>query len=180
LAHSLTIASYAAPLRPAGEAVAPPGQAAAEPREAIGRRVLAGAIGLAIAAVSVPIVLAILPDMRGLLGRPPVASILLALLLLAPAAVGLATGLSGLARVARSVANAEHEAEQTVLRILVVAVLFGCTAGGAVFGIVDDASLALPIAASGLIAAWLLLLSIVLWPAHPPCGGAARSRSTRP
>jgi len=146
--------------------VAPLGPGAAEPEETIGRGVLAGAIGLSIAAVAVPIALATLPGMHGMLGNPRVVNLLLVLLLLAPAAVGLATGLSGLARVARSVAKAEHEAEQAVLRILIVALLFGCAAGGAALGIMDRASLSLPIAASCLTAAWLLLLSIVLWPAR--------------
>jgi two-component system sensor histidine kinase RpfC len=164
----LTIPLGAPPLRLASGGIAPPpGQGAAEPDEAIGRCVLAGAIGLSIAAVAAPIVLATLPGMRGLLGDPPVAKILLVLLLLAPAAVGLATGLSGLARVARSVAKAEHEAEQAVLRILVAALLFGYVAASVgLLGIMDRASLSLPIAASGLIAAWLLLLHIMLWPAR--------------
>jgi hypothetical protein len=154
-----------APLRFAGEAAALPVPGGAEPRESSGRGVRAGAIGLSITAVAVPIVLATLPGMRGLIGRPPVADILLVLLLLAPAAVGLATVLSGLARVARSVARAEHEAEQAILRILVVALLFGSAAGGAALGSIDSTSLSLPIAVSGLAVAWLLLLSIVLWPA---------------
>jgi signal transduction histidine kinase/HPt (histidine-containing phosphotransfer) domain-containing protein len=165
LSGSLTIPSRQA-LRPASGPVAVPWEPdAAEPEATIGRCVLAGAIGLSIASVAVPIVLATSPGMRGLLGRPPVDNILLVLLLLAPAAVGLATGLSGLARVARSVAKAEYEAEHAVLRILVAALLFGAVAASVgLLGIMDRASLSLPIAASGLIAAWLLLLHIMLWP----------------
>ena len=91
----LTIPSRPA-LRPASGPVAVPWELdAAGPEATIGRSVLAGAIGLSIAAVAVPIVLATLPGMRGLLGDPPVDNILLVLLLLAPAAVGLAAGLSG-------------------------------------------------------------------------------------
>ena len=164
----LTIPFRAPALRLASGPVAPPpGQDAANPGDAIGRCVLAGAIGLSIAAVAAPIVLATLPGMHRLLGRPPVANLLLALSLLAPAAVGLATALSGLARVARSVARAEHEAEQAVLRILVIALLFGYAAAivGAL-GVTGRTSLSLPIAASGLTVAWLLLLHIMLWPAR--------------
>ena len=71
---------------------------------------LAAALGLSIAGVSAPIaVTATGRDRAGSWGRPWSPSALVALLVLAPAGVGLATALSGLRRVAAALADARRQ-----------------------------------------------------------------------
>jgi signal transduction histidine kinase len=114
----------------------------------------------------VPIAAAALPGVRGLIGSPAFANIMLGMLLFASAAVGLAAALSGLAQVGQSLARAGHEPEQAVSRIFVLALLFGYAAAIAVPNDTErSASFELPLTAAALAAAWLLLLHILLQPA---------------
>ena len=127
-------------------------------------RALAVAIGLAAAGVAPPILAAIVPSVRDLIRPPLAADILLALLILAPAAVGLAVALSGLPRIAASLQRDADDAEHAILRIFTNALLFACTLGW-VAGLPAESLpvLALPVAAIGLVAAWALLLWVIVW-----------------
>src|SRR5205823_1045867 len=107
-----------------------------------------------------------LPGIRGLIGPPALAPLLIALLLLTPAAVALKTALAGLAPVTRALAGMGHEPEQAVLRIVVAALVFGYAAVAALaMGAPPAASLAVTVAASGILAGWGVLLHLVLRPA---------------
>src|SRR5438552_13820295 len=80
---------------------------------------LFAAIALSIVAAAAPITLMLLPDLRGLIAPPRIGDVLLGLLLVAPAAAGLATALSGLGRGLRPLGAASQASEYAVLRILV-------------------------------------------------------------
>jgi len=142
----------------------------------VGWRLVAAALGLSFAGVSAPIAVAAMAATSGLLGPPLVVSALVALLVLAPAGVGLATALSGLRRVAASLsARGDSEAEQAVLRVLVDALVFFYSLGlTALTPNPGPAAPYLAVAASGLVAAWAVLLWVILWPAALPFrrGGA--------
>ena len=135
----------------------------------IGWRVIAAAVGLSLAGVAAPIAVTALAATNLLLGPPLVASVLVALLVLAPAAVCLVTALSGMRRVASNVARAGSEAELAVLRVLVDTVLFGyalaIAAASPQRGAVADC---VPVAAAALVAAWAVLLCVMQWPVAPP------------
>ncbi len=127
-------------------------------------------LGLSLAGVAAPIAVSAMAATGGFHGSPLVASALLALLVLAPAGVGLATALSGLRHLAAALsARGDREAEQAVLRILVDALIF-FYASGAGGGEPQRAPAApyLAVAAFGLVAAWALLLYVILWPAASP------------
>src|SRR5436190_3456157 len=134
--------------------------------EAVGRPALFAAIALSGVAAAVPITFILLPGLRGLIAPPRLGNALLGLLLLGPAAVGLGVGLSGLARVSRSLGTASQMSEQAVLRIFVAALLFGhAVALATVFDPTPASSRPLPIAVAGLVVGWLVLLATILWPA---------------
>jgi len=106
----------------------------------------------------------------GLLGPPLVVSGLVALLVLAPAGVGLATALSGLRRAADALAarvdsGGDSEGEQAVLRVLVDALIFFYALGLAAAAPNAGAPTYLAVAAFALIIAWVWLLQGILWPA---------------
>jgi signal transduction histidine kinase len=128
-------------------------------------RAVAAAIGLSLAGVTPPILVTIFPAIRALIGPPFAADILVALLMLAPAGVGLAAALSGLPRIAASLQRETGDAEQAILRVFADVLLFVCAWGVApptpTAGI---AAAALPVAALGLVAAWVVLLWVVLKP----------------
>jgi hypothetical protein len=145
----------------------------------IGWRGVSAALGLALAGVSAPIAVAAIAATSGLLGPPLVASALVGLLVLAPAGVGLATALSGLRRIAAGLAaQGSGEAEQAVLRIFVTTLVFGYSLGLAAAPVISGQPGAdlpgllpatyLPVAAFGLVAAWAVLLHVILWPAAAP------------
>ncbi len=141
----------------------------------IGWRGVGAALGLALAGVSAPIAVTATAATSGLFGPPLVASVLVALLVLAPAGVGLATALSGLRRVAASLAApGAAEAEQAVLRVLVGTIIFGYSLGLAAVTTNSDQmgphlpALYLLVAAFGLVSAWALLLHVILFPAARP------------
>jgi len=108
----------------------------------------------------------LLPDLRGLIAPPRLGNVLLGLLLLAPAAVGLAAALSGLGRGLRSLSAASQASEQAVLRIFVAALLFGHAI--AIVTRFDPAPASpriLLTAVAGLVFGWVVLLLITVWPA---------------
>ena len=143
--------------------------------ETVGWRGICAALGLSFAGVSAPIAVAAMVATSGLLGPPLVASALVALLVLAPAGVGLATALLGLRRIATTLSVAcDSEAEQAVVRVFVTTLVFGYSLGLAALtanpgqpGPYVPAPY-LPIAAFALVAAWALLLQLILFPAGPP------------
>lgn len=147
--------------------------------ERVGWRGIGAALGLALAGVTAPIAVAAIAARSDLLGPPLVASALVGLLVLAPAGVGLATALSGLRRVAAGLAaQGSGEAEQAVLRVFVATLVFGYSLGLAAATVSSGQSGAdlpgvppatyLPVAAFGLVAAWAVLLHVILWPAAAP------------
>ncbi len=143
----------------------PPAATAAGP----GWRVAAAAIGLSIAGVLSPVAVAALAATNAPLWRPLAASTLVALLVLAPAGVGVATALAGLRRIASLAAEAGSEAEQAVLRIFVATLIFGHALGLAAASPLHGAAAdCVAVAAPELVAAWALLLQVILWPAAPP------------
>jgi HPt (histidine-containing phosphotransfer) domain-containing protein len=169
-------------LRGADEPPAPPTAAPVVPAGAtadrIGWRLVAAALGLSLAGVSAPIAVTAMAATSGLLGPPLALSALVGLLVLAPTGVGLATALSGLRRVALALsARGDSEAEQAVLRVLVDALIFFYALGlAAVSPNPNPAAAYLAVAAFALVAAWALLLHVILWPAAPPlrrCGAMA-------
>lgn len=158
-------------LRSAEEEIAPAGaMVPIATRGGAGRRAVAAAVGLAVAGAASPIAVAAMAATGGLLGSPLAASALVALLIVAPAGAGLAAALSGLRRTAAALSQqGDNEAEQAVLRVFVDTLVFGCALGLAAALPSDGAAPAtVPVAALGLVAAWALLLQIILWPAAPP------------
>jgi HPt (histidine-containing phosphotransfer) domain-containing protein len=141
------------------------GAPAAGNGEAIGSRALLAAVALAAAAAAVPITFIVLPGLRGVIAPPRVGNALLGLLLLTPAAVGLAAALTGLGRISRSLGGVRDALEQAVLRILVAALLFGhAVAMATVFGPTPATSRLLLIGVAGLVIGWLVLLPTLVWP----------------
>lgn len=138
--------------------------------DGVGWRLVAVSLGLSLAGVSAPIAVTAMAATKGLLGPPLVASALVALLVVAPAGVGLAAALSGLRRLAAALSvRGDSEAEQAVLRILVYALVFFYALGlAAVSEKPGPVPPYLAVAAFALIAAWALLLYVMLWPAAPP------------
>src|SRR5205807_8743191 len=129
-AKSLPAESMPAKSLPGGLARRGPDEPAAPaipvaPADRAGWRLVAAALGLALAGVAAPIAVTAMAATGGLLGPPLVISALVALLVVAPAGVGLATALLGLRRVAAVLsAQGDSEAEQAVLRVLVDALVF--------------------------------------------------------
>jgi signal transduction histidine kinase/HPt (histidine-containing phosphotransfer) domain-containing protein len=127
-------------------------------------RAVAAALGLSAAGIAPPILVTIFPTVRALIGPPRVADVLMALLILAPAGVGLAVALSGLPQIATSLQRqARHEAEHAVLRVFADTLLFTYALGLAAAVPTDGTpGLALPVVALGLTTAWVVLLSVIL------------------
>jgi signal transduction histidine kinase len=140
-----------------------------DPAEARGGALLT-AVALAAAGVVPPILVTLFPAARTMIGPPFPVDVLLALLVLAPASVGLTVALSGLPGLSAAlVREAAAEAEQTTLRVFAVTLVF---AGTFLFiaTIPRETSVALmmPVAAIGLAAAWGLLLWLILQPVGVP------------
>jgi len=146
------------------------GSPAIAPEVSIDRRAVAVAIGLVIAGALSPIVLTAITAATRLLGPPLAARALMTLLILAPAGVGLAAALIGLRRVSAALASsAGGEAEQAVLRVFADTAVFGYALGLA--ALTADSGMTapyVPLAALALVAAWGVLLLVILWPATPP------------
>jgi signal transduction histidine kinase len=156
--------------RTAGEspALAPP-EIPVAAADGLGWCRVAAALVLSVAGVSAPIAVTAAAATTGLLGPPLLVSGLVALLVLAPAGVGLATALSGLRRVAAVLAvRGDSEGEQAVVRVLVDASIFFYALGLALVAPNAGALPYLAVAAFALIVAWTLLLQIIVWPAGPP------------
>lgn len=122
---------------------------------------VAAAIALAVAGVAAPVAVTALAAIDPLRGSPLIAGALVALLVAAPAAVCLAVALSGIRRVAARIALADNEAELAVLRVVVDTLLFG-------YALAAAAADCVAAAATALVAAWAMLLCVMLWPTAPP------------
>ena len=132
-------------------------------------RLAAATIGLSIAGVAAPIAVAAVAATNAQLWRPLAASALVALLVLAPAGVGLAAALAGLRRIAVLMQRAGSEAEHAVLRVFAATLLFGyAIAIAAASRRGSMAADAVGVAAAGLVGAWCWLLCVILWPVAPP------------
>ena len=127
---------------------------------------LFAAIALSGVAAAVPITFILAPGLREMIAPPRVGNTLFGLLLLAPAAVGLAAALAGLRRIPRLRGGASHLSELAVLRILVAALLFAhAVAMATVFSPIPTGSRTLLIAVAGLVVGWLVLLPTLLFQA---------------
>ena len=148
--------------RPPGRPSAAPGEVGSGERGAV-----AAALGLAAAGLAVPVGISVSPVLRGLIAPPVGAEILLVLLILAPAAVGLAAALIGLPRISASLRrNAPAEAEQAILRVFADTAVGAYALGSAAMAPAAGLAQVLPtVAALGLAAAWAVLLDVVLRPA---------------
>ncbi len=138
------------------------------PADRAGWRLFATIAGLAIAGVTAPTAVTALTGSNVLPGSPLLAGALAGLLVLAPAAVGLLTAITGWRRAVSRAARAGSEAELAVLRVLVDTLLFGYALAVAATGASPDgAADCLGVAAVALIVAWALLLCVMLWPQAP-------------
>lgn len=148
-----------------GPPAAPAGVAVLAPADWPGSRLVAAALGLTLAGILSPLAAAVVAATGPPLWSPLVASALVALLVLAPAGIGVAATLVGLRRIALLAAQAGHEAEQAVIRVLIVALLFGyALALGPLDGPAADC---VALVAPWLVAAWAMLLYVLLRPAAP-------------
>lgn len=123
-------------------------------------------LGLGIAGVLPPLAFVARPGDLGLIGAVPVSIVLTALLILAPALVGLVAALFGLDGVRDSFrVRGDKEHEQAVLRVFVaaLAVVYGFAVGGQ-----GDAASCQIVAALGLAGAWVFLLLTILDPVPSP------------
>jgi signal transduction histidine kinase len=138
--------------------------------EQVGWRVVAAAIALAVAGAAGPIAVSAIAATRGLLDPPLATSALAALLVLAPAAVGLAAAMTGIRRLAAGLAaQGGSEAEAAVLRVIVDLLLFGHALTLTVLAPADAAAPAcVPVAGLALVGGWAMLLHVIVWPAAPP------------
>ena len=151
------------------------GAALAGAPRTVGWRGLGAVLGLSFAGVAAPIAVTAMVATSAPLAPPLVTSALVTLLVLAPAGVGMATALSGLRRVAATLsAVCDGEAEQAVLRVFITTLVFGYSLGLA--AVKANSGQAgpyvpgpyLPIAAFALVAAWTLLLQVILFPVASP------------
>jgi hypothetical protein len=136
------------------------------PDQVVSGSTLFAGIALSGVAAAAPITFILAPGLREMIAPPRVGNALLGLLLLAPAAVGLAAVLTGLRRISRLRGGASHISEQAVLRILVAALLFAhAVAMATVFSPTPTGSRTLLIAVAGLVVGWLVLLPTLLFQA---------------
>jgi signal transduction histidine kinase len=131
---------------------------------------VAAALGLCAAGVAAPIAISVFPALRGLIATPIGTDILLALLMLAPAAVAFAVALVGLPQIATSLRrDSPAEAEQAILRVFADTALFAYALGSAVMAPTAGFTQPLPpLGALGLAAAWAVLLDLVFRPVSSP------------
>ncbi|HTV88415.1 MAG TPA: hypothetical protein VME41_05310 [Stellaceae bacterium] len=152
--------------RGAEKAVFPPEATATD---GVGWRVAAAAIGLSAAGAAAPIAVVLAAATNLTQWQPLVASALVGLLVVAPAGAGLAAALVGLRRLTAVAREAGGEAELAALRIAVAAAMFGYSLMLPALGAADPASLdCVSVAAFELVAAWTVLLCVILWSAAAP------------
>lgn len=125
-----------------------------------GWRFIAAAVGLSLAATAAPTAIVMLAVTSPALGSPLTAGAMVALLLLAPAAVFLTSGLKGAPWIGRQAALAGPEAEFALLRIGVYTLLI-------LYAVAAAPGECLPAAAAAVFAAWAMLAGILQWPAAP-------------
>ena len=127
-------------------------------------------VALAVAGVLPPLALTARSADLGLIGAVPIAIALTALLILAPALVGLVAALFGLDSVRDSFrVRGDKEHEQAVLRVFVGALAVGYGFAMAVAAPGEETTAGCAIVASlGLAGAWLLLLLAILDPMPSP------------
>ena len=124
-------------------------------------------LGLGVAGVLPPLAFTTRAAELGVIGAVPVSIALTALLILAPALVGLVTAMFGLQGVQESFrARGDKEHEQAVSRVFVaaLAVVYGFVLQG--YG--DGAATCQVVAALGLAGAWVFLLLTILDPVSSP------------
>ena len=165
-----SIASLGPPLFRATAEPAPlpaPATPAQGTRPAAARLARLTVFGLGIAGVLPPLAFTAQPGGLGLIGAVPVSIALTALLILAPALVGLVAALFGLEGVRDSFrVRGDKEHEQAVLRVFVAALAVGY---GFVVVAYDGAPSSCQIvAALGLVGAWVFLLLTILDPIPSP------------
>ncbi len=169
-----SIASLGAPLfravaEPSALPVSPGPQPIPTPaaRPASARLARLTVLGLGIAGVLPPLAFTARPGELGLIGAVPVSIALTALLILAPALVGLVAALFGLEGVRASFrVRGDKEHEQAVLRVFVAAL--AVVYGFAVAAYGDTAASCQVVAALGLAGAWVFLLLTMLDPIPSP------------
>lgn len=133
------------------------------------QRPAVAAIVLSIAGAAAPVAVALAAALNGPVWPPLAASALVALLVAAPAGVALAAVLVGMRRLGGLAQWAEGDGEHAALRVSVATLLFGYALLllplRPSFGSPDaDIGNCVPIAAAELVAAWTLLLCVILWP----------------
>ena len=135
----------------------------------ISRHAVAAAVGLAIAGASAPITVSAIGAAGGLLGPPLIAGALVGLLVLAPSTVGLTAALTGLRSVVAALAaEGGADAELAVLRVFLDTLAFLYALGlAALTATAEQAPAYVPVAALALVAAWAVLLWVILRPAAP-------------
>lgn len=167
--------SSIAPLGPslsrvAAEPVAHPAPAAPTPSTepgGVARLARFTVLGLGIAGVLPPLAFTTHAAELGVVGAVPVSIALTALLILAPALVGLVAAMFGLEGVQQSFrARGDKEHEQAVSRVFVAAL--AVVYGFAVQGYGDGAASCQIVAALGLAGAWIFLLLTILDPITSP------------
>jgi signal transduction histidine kinase len=147
-------------------ALAPPLSAQPERSAMAGIARLAVA-GLGIAAILPPLAFTLRPGDLGFVLGLPVSIALTALLILAPALVGLMTSIFGLEVVRESFrARGDKEHEQAILRVFVAAA--AVTYGFVIAGLGESAGSCRIVAALGLAGAWVFLLAAILDPISSP------------
>ena len=158
------------PTRPARAPAAmsePTDEPQAEPKS-IARIARLTVFGLGIAGVLPPVAFTAHPGDLGLVGGVPVSIALTALLILAPALVGLVAAMFGLESVRESFrARGDKEHEQAVLRVFVAALAVAYGFAVQSYGDGGGASCQ-TVAALGLAGAWVFLLLTVLDPIPSP------------
>ena len=151
--------------RTAAEPAAPPFPSAPQPQPpAPGARLARLTVfGLGVAGVLPPLAFTARPGDFGMIGAVPVSIAVTALLILAPAVVGLVSAMFGLEGVRESFRRrGDKEHEQAVLRVFVAALAVAYGFAAAARG--DAAGACQIVAALALAGAWVFLLLTILDP----------------
>lgn len=166
---SLGPALFRAPadLAPQPQPIARVEMSARRDRPGLARTARLAVIGLGLAGILPPLAFTARPGELGLVLGVPISIALTALLILAPALVGLATAVFGFEGVRDSFrARGDKEHEQAVLRVFVAALAVVYAFALAGYG--DAAASCRIVAALGLAGAWVFLLLAILDPIASP------------
>jgi signal transduction histidine kinase/HPt (histidine-containing phosphotransfer) domain-containing protein len=153
-------------MRPAERAAA---SVIGHPAEGVDQARRHAVVALGAAGILPPLALILRPGDLGHVGAVPTSVALTALLVLAPALVGLVSALLGLDRVRQGCrVRGDHEHEQAALRVFVGALAFGYAVAIATAAPSDGSAAALIVAALGLGLAWGFLLPAIVNPTPSP------------